>query len=271
MSGPVTPVAVVMAAMAEAPGDTALRLRFFEALAEAELHLWLAAEARSEAEGERIEPRVFPLSSGPAVLAFDTEAALAAFAGAGAPYAALPGRVLAPMLAGQGLGLMVQTQDGGGELLPAAALDWLTRTLAAPAPAAGQGVALGYDAPALPPGVAARLIPALERRLAGVPGLTAAVLAGVRWQGGGPRGRPGTVLALAGVPEAAQAPLARALAEALAFAGLEAAALDVIFPSPRALAPIAAAGLPLALPPAPAAPAAPSAPGMDPARPPKLR
>jgi hypothetical protein len=262
-------VAVALAAMARAPDDTARRLAFYETFAAAELHLWLAAEARSDDGGERIEPRVFPLSSGPAVLAFDTEAALAAFAGAGAPYAALPGRVLAPMLAAQGLGLMVQTDDGGAELISAAALDWLVRTLAAPAPAAGQGVALGYDAPALPPAVAARLVPALERRLAEVPGLTAAVLAGVRWQGGG----SGTVLALAGVPEAAQAPLARAVAEALAFAGLEAAALDVIFPAPRALAPIAAVGLPLALPApsAPEAPAAPIAPGMDPARPPKLR
>lgn len=269
MTAPATPVAAALAAMAAAPAETALRLAFYEAFAAAELHLWLAAEARSEAEGERIEPRVFPLSTGPAVLAFDTEAALAGFAGAGAPYAALPGRVLAPMLAAQGLGLMVQTEDGGAELLPPDALDWLVRTLKAPAPAAAQGVARGYDAPALPPAVAARLVPALERRLAGVPGLTAAVLAGVRWQGGG----TGTVLALAGVPEAAQAPIAQSVAEALAFAGLEAAALDVIFPAPRALAPIAAAGLPLALPaaPAPEAPATPAAPGMDPARPPKLR
>lgn len=251
-------LAQALAAVAQDPEATPPRLALYEALAEAEVHLLLGAEA----EGERIEPRVFPLAEGPVVLGFDGPAALAGFAGPGAPYAALPGRVLVPMLAGQGLGLMLQADGGLAEHLPQPALAWLARQLARPAPRAGLAVAEGYGPPALPEAVVA----AVRRRLAAVPGLTAAVLAGVRWQGGG----AGHVLALAGVPQAAEAALARSVAEALAFAGIAGARLDVIYPDPAALAPIAAAGRTLDLP-APAPTPAPTPPGMDPARPPKLR
>src|SRR5690606_25399055 len=120
-------------------------------------------------------------------------------------------------------------------LLPPEALGWLADTLAAPAPAEGQGVPLAFGAPDLPEAVRAPLVAALERRLSGTPGLSGAVLAAVQWQGGG----RGHVLALAGLPEAAQAPIARAVSEALALSGLEGSALDVIFPEGRAMAAIA--------------------------------
>ena len=83
----------------EAGGDTE-RLRFYERLADAELFLLLEREA----EGGRIAPQVFPLEEGPVVLAFDTEDRLAEFS-PGAAYAAMTGRALAEMLAGQGLGV----------------------------------------------------------------------------------------------------------------------------------------------------------------------
>ena len=56
-------------------------------------------------EGNDIVPRIFPVEGERFVLAFDREARLAAFAEGPAPYAALPGRVVAGLLAAEGLGL----------------------------------------------------------------------------------------------------------------------------------------------------------------------
>jgi hypothetical protein len=63
-----TPLDRSHAAMETAPDDDALRLRFFDALAGAELFLLLDAEA----DGEAIVPRTFPLDGTAYVLAFDT-------------------------------------------------------------------------------------------------------------------------------------------------------------------------------------------------------
>lgn len=243
----------------------AARLALFEALSVSELFVLL----RAEAEGGTIAPQVFDTEAGPTVLAFDTEAALADFAGQAVAYAALPGRVLAGMLAeAGGTALLVQAGAGQGELMPPATLAWLAARLTGPAPRAAEGVARGYGPPRLAPGLLAVLVPALERRLSGIPGLEAAVLASVAWAEGG----EGHLLALGGVAEAAQAPLARSVAEALEFSGMD-GGLDVVFPPAGALAPIAAVGLRLSPAPwvAPEARPAPAAPGMDPSRPPKLR
>lgn len=263
---PDTPLDAALRVMAEAPHDSGARLAFHAELSRCEVFVLL----ESEVSGGQMAPRVFDLSDGQAVLIFDSELRLAGFAGQAA-YAALPGRVLVAMLAGQGLALMVNPDAPHAALLPPEALDWLAQTLAAPAPAAAQAVPEGFAPPDLPPAVLERLLPALERRLSGVPGLQGALLAAVRWQGGG----RGHVLALAGLPEAAEAPVARAVAEALALSGLEAAALDVVFPPPAALA--ALAPVALALSPAPFVPpdeqvvTPGAAPGMDPDRPPRLR
>lgn len=263
MDAAATPLALALDRLSAGEGTPA-RLALFEALAASEVFVLL----ETEAEGGTIRPQVFALEGGPTVLAFDTEAALAGFAGRAVAYAALPGRVLAPMLAGAGLSLLVQSGAGAGELMPPAALDWLAERLAAPAPAAAEGVPQDYGPPRIAPGVLAVLVPALERRLSGIPGLEAAVLAAVRWAGGG----QGHLLALAGVAAVAQAPLARAVAEALEFSGAE-GGLDVVFPPPAAMAAIAAAGLRLNPAPwvDPEARPEPAAPGMDPDRPPKLR
>ncbi len=117
----------------------------------------------------------------------------------------------------------------------------------------------------------ALLVPALERRLSGMPGLGRAVLAGVHWRGGG----QGHALAMSGLPEAAQAPVARAVAEALELSGIEAGMLDVVFPPDAAMALILATGVALA----PAPWIAPDDqivtpgenPGLDPGKPPRLR
>ena len=91
------------AAVSADPENEALRLRFFERLADGEMVILLEREAA----GESIEPKVFDLEDGPVVLVFDREERLADFSGGIAPYAALPGRVIAGLLKGQGIGMGV--------------------------------------------------------------------------------------------------------------------------------------------------------------------
>jgi hypothetical protein len=268
MTADPTPLSQALTRMAAQPDQTAPRLGFYEVLSAAEVFVLLTAEP---APGGPIDPQLFPLDGVQTVLAFDAEPALAAFAGRAVPYAALPGRVLVGLLAQADppVALLVQDGAGQGEWMDAAALRWLTATLAAPAPRATRARPAGYGPPDLPPAVAAALVPALERRLSGIPGLTDAILVGVAWDSGA----RGHLLAVAGVPEGAQAPLARAVAEALALSGAEAGSLDLVFPPAAALAPIAAQGLRLRPAPFadPAPAVAPAPPGSDPARPPRLK
>ena len=250
------------AAMAADPDDDAARLRYYARLADTEMFLLLEAEAA----GGTLAPRVFPLDDGPVVLAFDSEERLAAFAAGPAPYAALPGRVIAAQLAGQGIGLGVNLGAGAAMLLPAEAMGWLAALLdRAPQTAAARPRAVH------PPGALPEaLMAALETKLARAWGLAAgAVLAGVEYDDG----RRGHLLAFLGAAPGAEAALARAAGEALTFSGLDAGEMDVAFLD-RA-DPVAAAmgrvGVAIALPapPTPAAPAAPRPPGMD--APPRLR
>ncbi|NBC96777.1 MAG: SseB family protein, partial [Deinococcus-Thermus bacterium] len=122
-----TPLDRAHAALEAAPEDDAARLAFYERLVEGELFLML----RQEAEGETVEPRLFPLDEGPFVLVYDREERLARFAGGPTPYAALPGRRVVEMLAGEGIGLGLNLGEAPSEmLLPPEAVDWLAGTLA---------------------------------------------------------------------------------------------------------------------------------------------
>lgn len=246
-------------------GGEAEALRFYQLLADAPLSLLL----RREAEGAAIEPQVFDLTDGPVVLVFDSEDRLAGFQDRPAPYATLPGRVIAQGLAGQGLwlGLNLGTGAASETLLPPEALEHLL-TLLDVRPQETAALPRGFAAPQVPQALEAALGLALQ----GAAGLAGgAVLAAVAYDSGA----RGHVLALVGADPAAEAALARSVAEALAFAGLEAAALDVTFLAPEdpALRAMAAVGRSFAIAaPAPseAAPM-PAAPGTDPSRPPRLR
>ncbi|PWE30843.1 hypothetical protein C4N9_03550 [Pararhodobacter marinus] len=272
-NAPPTDLDTAMQRLAAAPADTpaeiSARLAFHAELSRAELFVLLDAEIT----GDSMAPRVFDLSDVRAVLAFDSEYRLAEFAGTAAAYAALPGRILVSMLAesGEGLSLLVNADAPHASLMSAEAVEWLAATLSGPAPSEGQGVAQSFAAPDLPDSIREPLVAALERRLSGMPGLSGTVLAGVLWQDG----TRGHTLALAGLPEETHPAVARAVSEALALSGLEAGALDVIFPPERMMQAIAAVGLPLS--PAPFAmdedqAITPGAnPGLDPSRPPKLR
>jgi hypothetical protein len=251
------------AAVSRDPENEALRLRFFERLADGEMFLLLEREA----EGAVLDPRVFALEDGPVVLVFDREDRLAEFSGGVAPYAALPGRVIAGMLKGQGIGLGVNLGVAPSEmLLPPEALDWLAGALDG-GPEEAEGVPEEFKAPAVPETV----IAGLDAKLAKAGGLAAAaVLAGVRYKGG----RRGHMLAFLDAAPGAEAALAQAAREALVFSGVEAGELDVAFLAAESEAAQAMmrAGLRFDLPAPGRAPVvAVPPPGMDRAKPPKLR
>ena len=261
-----TPLDAAHAAMAAAPEDDAARLRFYARLADAELFL-LIEDAE---DGAEVRPRLFALEEGRVVLAFDREDRLAAFADGPAPYAALPGRVLAQRLAGSGIGLGLNLAVAPSEfLMPPGAVNWLAETLAA-APAEAAARPEGF---APPRGLPEPVLAALDAKLALMAGLAErALLAAVTYEGG----RRGHLLALVGARPGAEPALAKAVGEALTFCGIEAGELDVAFLDADAPATVAMARAALAFDiPEPAADGAqvlaPGAPGMDPTRPPKLR
>lgn len=257
-----TPLDRAHAAMTADAEDDAARVAFYDCLADAELVLLLAEEAGED----RVTPAVVETGGGKYLVAFDTEARLAEFAGKVAPYATLSGRGLAEMLAGQGMGVALNPDAApSAMLIPAEAVDWLAATLAhAPHEAQARVVEVG------PPGpLPAALLEALGRKLRGAGALAASAwLVSVRYEGGG----RGHLLAFVDALPDAQPGLAVAAGEALTFSGVEAGSMDVTFVESGA--PMAARleriGLRVDLP-RPAQPEGPAAPGMDPDRPPKLR
>jgi hypothetical protein len=257
-----TPLDHAHDAMQAAPEDDRARLGFFGRLADAELFVLLAAGP----EEESLDPEIFAVEGNRYVLAFDHEERLAAFAGRPAAYAALPGRVLAAMLAGQGLGLGLNLGAPSETLLPAEALAWLAEALGQD----GHAEEVARPEEIRPPvGLPAALIEALAVKLVLAAGLArAAWLAGVTYEDG----RRGHLLAFVGAAPGAEVALARAVSEALVFSGIEAGALDVAFletDDPTA-ARFGKVGLGFEIP-EPAAARPPRAPGGDPDRPPRLR
>lgn len=201
-------------------GDEAAGLRFYRLFADATLFLLLDREA----EGERIDPRVFDLADGPVLLAFDLEERLALMGEGPLPYAALPGRIIAQQMLGQGLSLGLNFGcDAASEvMLGQDELQWLCEMLEA-APEVVQAVPVQFFASQGLPEV---LHAALTRGLQDAAGLaSAAMLAGVKYSDG----RHGHMLAVIDALPEAQEALARAMSEALRFSGIEAGELDVCF------------------------------------------
>lgn len=259
-----TPLDAAHAAMERDGADEADRLRFFDCLADGEFFLLL----EEEAAGTDLKPRIFALEDGPVVLIFDLEERMAEFTGGIAPYAALPGRVIAQVLAGQGVGLGVNLGVAPSQMmLPPEALDWLSGMLEdAPEEVEARPVAF-----AAPGDLPERLVEAVAGKLVRAGGLAAAAyLVAVRYQGGA----KGHLMAFIDAAPGAEAALARAIREALAFSGVEAGMIDVVFLAggDPVAGQVAQVGRRFDLP-VPARPErpAPSAPGTDPGRPPKLR
>ena len=260
----VTPLDKAHAAMEASPDDDAARLKFYERLADSELFMLLDKEA----EGDDISPSIFPVEGGTFVLVFDREERLSDFVGQSAPYAALPGRVIARLLAQGGLGLGVNLGVAPSSILiPEPAVAWLAETLGH-RPSEIEARPLEVTAPA---GLPETLIAALDTKLALAAGLAQlAYLVGVTYEGN----RRGHMLGFVNAHEGAQAALAQAAGEALTFSGIEAGEMDVAFFSAAdpICARLARVGLRFDLPQiSDTESAAPSAPGMDPAKPPVLR
>ena len=164
-----TPLDAAYAAMEAAPQDDAARLRYYERLADGEMVILL----ESEAVGETLTPKIFDLEDGPMVLVFDLEERLASFTGIPAPYAALPGRVIAGLLAGQGIGLGVNLGVAPSSmLLSPEAVDWLAQTLEN-GPQTLEARPLQFDKPVALPEA---LLAALDGKLARALGLADHVL-----------------------------------------------------------------------------------------------
>lgn len=252
----------VHAAMEAAPDDAQARLRFYETLAASELYVMLEAEP----EDDRLDPALFELGDQSFVMAFDREDRLAQFAGRVVPYAALSGRSLAAMLAGQGVGMGLNLDVAPSAiLLPPEAVAWLADTLSE----APSQIEAKPDKFSAPKGLPETFLVALDARLATMTGLARmAYLVAVTYD----TGAQGHMLGFVGAAPAAQGALARTVSEVLIFSGLEAAALDVAFfeVSDPVAARLASCGLRFDLP-APAARSTPAAPGSDPEKPPKLR
>lgn len=195
--------------------DAAARAAILRRLADTELHVALVAEPA----GDNAELRRLPLPDGGEVaLACDDEARLAAATGGPVPYAAMPGRVLARMLAEAGVALLVNPGAPSQMLLDPQALSWLTAALA-PAPEDAGTAAAPLSAPE--PAVVAALAPALGERLADMAGL-AETLALVR-------AGEGHLILVGGAAGAAQPAVAKALAELLAFLPPLPSPVDVAF------------------------------------------
>ncbi|AHD00204.1 SseB family protein [Leisingera methylohalidivorans] len=258
-----TPLDLAHAAMEAAPADDAARLRFYERLADSELFLMLTEEAA----GGQISPELFETPEGAFVLVFDREERLGQFAGKAVPYAALSGRVIAQMLAGQGVGLGLNLEVAPSAILiPAGAVGWLHQTLGH----APEEVEAAVEMFTAPKGLPEALLTALDAKLATAGGLAAAAyLAGVRYAGGG----QGHLLGFVGAKEAAQPSLAKAASEALTFSGIEAGAMDVAFFAAEdpVAASLARVGLRFDLPQPPEPDTyQPEIPGSNPDKPPRL-
>jgi len=247
------------AAMTATDSD-ADRAAFYARLADSELMLLL----ETEAEGDQIIPQVFPVEGDSFVLVFDTEERLTEFVGGTAPYAALSGKIIVQMLAGQSIGLGINLTVAPSEtLLPASAVDWLETQLQTK-PAQAEDKPRDIAAPNLPE----EIIVALDAKLAGATGLAKmAYLVSVTYESGA----RGHLLALIDAVHGAEGALSQAMAEALHFADVEGAALDVAFfdSSDGMAATLAKYGLRFDIP-QPQEPVAPIAPGTDPRKPPRL-
>lgn len=244
----------VARAFNDAPDDETRARALFATLAATELCLLLAEEARNET----IQPKLFPLETGPVALAFDSEDRLSEFAGP-APFAALSGRALAGLLAGREIGLGLNLGTDVETMLPPLALDWLAEQRVAAHEADTRPVAFHQ-----PTGVPEHLLPELEARVASTEGLALkAVLAKAEYADGTRR----TIIGFLGAQPGAEGALSVLIGEVLAISGLDAAGYDIAFlpENSQAAARLMTVGLAIEIP----KPHAPSPP--DPSRPPKLR
>ncbi|MDO5622475.1 MAG: SseB family protein [Paracoccus sp. (in: a-proteobacteria)] len=201
--------------------DEAGRARYLQKLADTEVFVALAGEAVDN----KANLRLFDLTGMQAALACDSDERLADFLGQAADYAAMPGRVLAAMLAGRGLSLLVNPGQPSEALIPPEMLNWLVESLSSALPEQGAGERpsrLTSPAPLL----LTLLAEPLAERLASLRGhVHQAALVGADWPGGG----RGHIIALSGVEPADRGAVAKSMAEMLAFLPVQDQRVDIAF------------------------------------------
>ena len=178
----------------------------------------------------------------------------------------LPGRGLAAMIAGEGIGIALNADLPSAMLIPPEAVDWLAQTLA-DGPAEIDGRPHSFHAPMRLPDT---LMAALESSLANASGLAAAAwLAGVTYEDR----TTGHLIGFVGAAQGTEAALAAMVREALVFSGLAEGWLDVAFLAgdDPALNLLAGVGRALSIPAPQLQTPQRTAPGGDPNRPPRLR
>lgn len=246
-------------------GDDADRLGFFQAIADAELYLWL----KEEPEGDDISPEIYRSEEGQFVLAFDTEVRLVEIAQATVPRIAIAGRALAHMLSESGVGLALNMGEAPSAiLLPAEAMAWLVETLA---PGSSQELDRQPVGVRSPDDVSEKLKEVLLQKLSRAAGhASRAYLATAIYADN----NTAPIIAFVDATPGVEAALRDAVSEALVFSGANAAALDVAFlDGAHAMVPALASvaiELDMSVSPLPE-PQQPSAPGMDPSAPPRLK
>ncbi|WBU62937.1 SseB family protein [Paracoccus aerodenitrificans] len=246
-------------ALCEAPFhelSDAARARVLNRLADTEIFVALEAEPVED----RITLRLFDLAEGQMAIASDAEDRLAGFFGAAIAYAAMPGRVLAAMLAEENLTLMVNPGAPSEMLLEPATLRWLAEILSTSLDEEQSGPAR-LSAPS--PAMVAALAEPLASRLADMVGLVeSAALVSAEWQDGA----EGHLVVIDGAGPDHRSRIAKAVAELIAFLPPLPSACDVAFDLP-----LPETALILRVEHAAEEPSAPRAPGSDPDKPPILR
>ena len=270
MTPPVTALDLAHADMER--GDAADRLKFYEALLDSDLILWLAEPQR----GDDLSPQILPMDGTEFVLVFDLAERLANAAGEAVDSATLPGRALVQMIAGRGLGIGLNLGDAPSAILIGPdgvewAADIMERT-ATSGPALGalgrEKTPASIEPPSLAPVVLARLAEKLGRS-AGM--ADAAIVVGATYEDHS----TGHILAFVGAQELAHPALVEAANQAIVFSGAsDHTIVDVTFLAANSdmASRLFAVGsnLPMHRPePTPSPPKAP--PGSNPDAPPKLR
>ena len=242
------------------PDNLDARAAYLGALGDTEILLAVL----NEPTGDAVEPDLIQTPSGQFALAFDTADRLAEASGTPKPYVALPGRILAEMLASQDIGLAINLGSSSEMVVTGEELSWLSAQLQT-TPDQATGRIVEARAPKRLPEA---LLKALDTQLARAAGLAkAAYLAEVSYE----ENRRGHLLAILDAVEGSESAFARSIDNALRFSGLDAAELDVAFfnASDPIAARLANVGIRYDLPEVTVE--ARPAPGSDPTKPPKLR
>lgn len=197
-----------------------LRARVLSRLADTEVFVTLLAEPGDD----RAELRIVDYDGLRVAIACDTEDRLSSFWEAAVPYAAMPGRVLAGMLAEQGAALLLNPGQRSEMLLDPKSLNWLDEALAS-APEGADTTALPqFGAPE--PAVVASLLEPLSQRLADMTGLAqSAALVSTQWSDG----RQAHMLLIQGAKHTRQPAIAKALSELMAFLPPIEGGVDIAF------------------------------------------